>query len=924
MLKLVLFIHGLGGDAEGTWQKFPKLIEDDIELSTQFDVAMFEYTTGKLAGKPSLALCAQSLITEINNRYASFVDITLIAHSQGGLIAKYCIAKLLDGIKPCRVKKLLTFATPHSGSGLAHPAKLLSMVLNTQIDDLDPNSNFLRELSEAWGKANPQRHVRTKFVAAAEDVIVGQVSAMGQWNSDYEVMSKVGHGSIVKPDSVDHSSFIIAKKFLLENDALIGSVEADYRAPLLRLNYLEINDANRFIYGARVLPLFGRKAEIEGFSRFFGNPEQPLRWMIMHGSGGVGKSRLALDLCLALRSEWHAGFLPQDGKEPDWGTWQPMLPTLIMIDYAARDPERTGKMLRALAGRCREDGTALLAAPVRIVLLERTGSGDWLDKVVGTGTTKARVNAAHAGTDLALNTIDDCWPIFEYVLNKASKPLPDKADTLANFAQIDIERRPLFAYFMADAIARGDDVRHFDAAQLLDLVIDRNRKAFWQPAGATAKDERLLALATMTNGISVAVIRGLAETLLPKWDVDTHPAIFGAMTGRPAGERVHSMEPDIVGEHFALSILESANLSEADRARLCDLAWRLEPFNMAQFSERAHRDLPTNPMLLWLRSLPTTRGLPQLGWAVTSANLLYKFGVADSAVALELLGNMRDAAEEYDDAGLWSLWAKGAVNVLSYLAAANIASAQMLNRLMHVTARMRNEESLWEAWAQGAYNVFGELCRADMQAAMQLLDQLREAAGIRKEAVLWELWARSAVQLLADVGVADLAVGQMLLDDLFAITNERGESKLWVQLAKGAANFLRSLSAVDCELARKLLIDLRAIAVARNDPIFWEAWARGVMNMFDNQVFADLEIARALLDDLREIARGRDERALLLPWVCAAFFLVKFTYKLSPDSAMSLMRDILQTPRNVLLSVLSEELLGELERMYKKISLAAD
>ena len=55
--------------------------------------------------------------------------------------------------------------------------------------------------------------------------------------------------------------------------------------------------------------------------------------------------------------------------------------------------------------------------------------------------------------NLALATISDSWPIFEFVLDQAKKPLPDKTETLAALGQIDRERRPLFAYFMADAIA---------------------------------------------------------------------------------------------------------------------------------------------------------------------------------------------------------------------------------------------------------------------------------------------------------------------------------------------------------------------------------------------------------------------------------------------------------------------------------------
>jgi hypothetical protein len=38
MKKLVLFIHGLGGSADGTWRKFPALIGADADLVGQYDV----------------------------------------------------------------------------------------------------------------------------------------------------------------------------------------------------------------------------------------------------------------------------------------------------------------------------------------------------------------------------------------------------------------------------------------------------------------------------------------------------------------------------------------------------------------------------------------------------------------------------------------------------------------------------------------------------------------------------------------------------------------------------------------------------------------------------------------------------------------------------------------------------------------------
>ena len=305
--KLVLFIHGIGGDAVSTWDKFPELIRADAEIAARYDVASAGYDTGLVGLHPSLAACARFLKTEIDNRYKDHSDIALIAHSQGGLIARRYIAERLNSHQPLRVSRLLTFATPHHGSG---HATLLKRVLGAsqQVEDLDPNSDFLRELSIC-----PHR----------EKLPARGAPAAGR-----------------RGGGLSRAAF----------------------APQLS----QANESNRFIYGARVLPFIGRDTEIGKLADFLDSPEQPFCWMVLYGSGGIGKSRLALELCLAIRDDWHAGFL--EGEEPDWGRWQPLVPTLIVIDYAARDTKHTGKLLRALSGRGPADGTMRLSAPVRMLL----------------------------------------------------------------------------------------------------------------------------------------------------------------------------------------------------------------------------------------------------------------------------------------------------------------------------------------------------------------------------------------------------------------------------------------------------------------------------------------------------------------------------------------------------------------------------
>jgi pimeloyl-ACP methyl ester carboxylesterase len=651
MKKLVLFVHGLGGTADATWRSFPELLRRDAELAQQYDAMAIDYDSGAFGPKPGLQNCADILRTEIENRFpaSAYSDIALIAHSQGGLVARSYIAQSINDSQPLRVSRLLTFATPHQGSGFASLLKWAPFA-SRQTIDLDPNSDFLRGLAIAWGRAKADRRVLTKYVVAAGDAIVGQVSAMGTWSPGYEVVGGVGHIKVVKPDTADKTAFLIVKNFLLQPALEPSSVEADYTAPLLWRPALPSNDRTRFIFSARVLPFIGRDAEKEILADFLGSAERPFRWMLMHGSGGVGKSRLALELCLAVRNEWHAGLLNKESEaDPVWGKWQPLMPTLIVIDPAAYDKERTGKVLRALAGRESAGGAARLAAPVRVLLIERTGEGDWLKEVRGDETEGALIDLARA-PDLKLTAIDDAWPIFEFVLNRANKPLPDKIETLASFERIDRERRPLFAYFAADAIARGVDIHDFDADRLLNEFIEHSRNAYWKPAGAKEQDERLLAVATMAGGVPVDALDGVADKLLPSWDIDRHPPIFLAMTGRKSDRHIAPLEPDIVGEHFVLSRLR--NLSDANHERLKELAWQLNPQGMYQFflrelyrTAQAH-DEPA----LWER------------WALTSFNFVIWLGSRDPVASRALVNDMLETVETHPGAvGGWQTAVVGLV-----------------------------------------------------------------------------------------------------------------------------------------------------------------------------------------------------------------------------------------------------------------------
>ena len=181
-----------------------------------------------------------------------------------------------------------------------------------------------------------------------------------------------------------------------------GVVAADHTQPILKQKWSadRSDDAeferDRFLYSARSIPLIGRDEELAQIEAFRTDPSRRFAWMILHGPGGVGKSRLALEVILKPRGgSWNAGFLDEHHAGPDWSAWQPQLATFMVIDYAASAADKVALLIAALAER---EGAHQLQRPVRLLLLERQAEGPWLDRVLAMAPKGRNCR----GADLAL------------------------------------------------------------------------------------------------------------------------------------------------------------------------------------------------------------------------------------------------------------------------------------------------------------------------------------------------------------------------------------------------------------------------------------------------------------------------------------------------------------------------------------------
>lgn len=123
-------------------------------------------------------------------------------------------------------------------------------------------------------------------------------------------------------------------------------------------------------FSARALVFLGRQREQSLLDEFL-DSEQAFAWWLITGPAGVGKSRLALELCLCRRPGWSTGFLSRTESFADWSRFRPSRPTLIVIDYVASRAGDVGATVLQLARTAK-----FLPHPVRVLLLERD-QGSW-------------------------------------------------------------------------------------------------------------------------------------------------------------------------------------------------------------------------------------------------------------------------------------------------------------------------------------------------------------------------------------------------------------------------------------------------------------------------------------------------------------------------------------------------------------------
>ncbi|AXX29910.1 alpha/beta fold hydrolase [Actinosynnema pretiosum subsp. pretiosum] len=317
----VVLIHGLFSSGE-VWRRFEELLLADPELGGSVRLHRFDYPSPRFRSPwrpdqrvPEVDDIAALLRTRLHEELADVERLVLVSHSQGGLVVQRYLARALwhgEARRLARIKHVVLFACPNSGSqfALSLRRKTRWFHRNPQEGQLEPfnravldsQSTVLKGIVHATDNTDRTWRVPIAAYGGLSDNIVPATTVTYLFPKHGVVDGD--HFSIVQPQDSRSPSYQAVRRTLTkvlseEHAPAVTAPEAVVAAPERRRTAVSVRPPHR----ARSSRMVGRDDLMAGLIS-----DRAHRVHVLSGLGGLGKSRIALELAHRAQEEDHLVF----------------------------------------------------------------------------------------------------------------------------------------------------------------------------------------------------------------------------------------------------------------------------------------------------------------------------------------------------------------------------------------------------------------------------------------------------------------------------------------------------------------------------------------------------------------------------------------------------------------------------------------
>lgn len=241
--QLAVFVHGFGS-SPACWEPLLQQLRSDASLAASFDFACYQYSTSWLNFSflrriPRLEEVSSGLAEFLEeSRFADVADITLVGHSQGGLVIQSYLAEKLkagQGEDLARIRQVVLIATPNLGSTMLQPARkfLFAFFANPQERALRVLNPSIRDLMvvmldrvvNAKAREKTCWPIPVRCFWGEDDAVVPEASGRGPYSEGAALPGD--HFSILRPETRD--------------DARLRAISEALREPVGHKNFFEVD-----------------------------------------------------------------------------------------------------------------------------------------------------------------------------------------------------------------------------------------------------------------------------------------------------------------------------------------------------------------------------------------------------------------------------------------------------------------------------------------------------------------------------------------------------------------------------------------------------------------------------------------------------------------------------------------------------------